>query len=68
MFILGSEVEEFEREIAEYCGSDYAIGVSNGTDALILILKAMGIGPRRRGNYLSKLIYCFGSRNCPFRG
>ena len=45
MFILGSEVEAFEREIAAYCGVKYAIGVASGTDALIISLMACGIKP-----------------------
>lgn len=44
-FILGKEVEVFERAIAKYCGTKYAIGVNSGTDALFLSLKAYGIGP-----------------------
>lgn len=44
-FILGKEVDALEREIAEYCHTKYAIGVASGTDALVLSLKAMGIGP-----------------------
>lgn len=44
-FILGPEVETFEKEIAAYCGIKYAVGVASGTDALILSLKALGIGP-----------------------
>ena len=43
-FILGKDVEAFEREFASYCGAKYAAGVSSGTDALRLILVAMGIG------------------------
>lgn len=43
-FILGPEVEMLEKEVAEYCGSKYAVGVASGTDALILSLKAIGIG------------------------
>lgn len=39
-YILGKEVEEFEREFAAYCGSKHSIGVANGLDALILILQA----------------------------
>ncbi|MGG3937827.1 DegT/DnrJ/EryC1/StrS family aminotransferase [Anoxybacillus kestanbolensis] len=43
-YILGEEVESFEKEFAAYCGTKYAIGVANGLDALALILKAYGIG------------------------
>lgn len=43
-FILGPEVESFEKEAAAYCGIKYAVGVASGTDALILSLKAFGIG------------------------
>jgi len=39
-FILGREVEDFEREFAEYCGVKYCVGVGNGLDALSLILRA----------------------------
>jgi dTDP-4-amino-4,6-dideoxygalactose transaminase len=45
-YIQGSECKEFDKEFAEYCGTKYAIGVANGLDALILILRAykeMGI-------------------------
>lgn len=45
-FILGREIEEFEKEIAKFSGVKYAIGVNSGTDALFLSLKALGIGPR----------------------
>lgn len=44
-FILGEEVAEFERRFAELCGVRYAVGLNSGTDALILALKAIGIGP-----------------------
>jgi dTDP-4-amino-4,6-dideoxygalactose transaminase len=44
-FILGPEVKALEKEIAEYCGTKYAVGVASGTDALILGLRACGIGP-----------------------
>ncbi len=44
-FILGTETEAFEREFAAYCGVAHAIGVGNGTDALMLALKALDVGP-----------------------
>ncbi len=44
-FVLGPEVEAFEREFAAASGASHAIGVGNGTDALALILRALGIGP-----------------------
>lgn len=44
-FILGPEMKAFEEEMAAYCGTKYAVAVANGTDALVLTLKAMGIGP-----------------------
>ncbi len=43
-FILGPEVEAFEREAAAFLGVRHAIGVANGTDALVLSLEALGIG------------------------
>ena len=43
-FILGTEVENFEKEFAVYCGVLHCIGVGNGLDALHLILRAMEIG------------------------
>jgi len=44
-FVLGPEVEAFEREIAAWIGIPHAIGVSNGSDALLLALQAVGLGP-----------------------
>jgi dTDP-3-amino-3,4,6-trideoxy-alpha-D-glucose transaminase len=44
-YILGPEVAAFEREFAAYCGAAHAIGVANGTDALTIALRAMGVGP-----------------------
>jgi dTDP-4-amino-4,6-dideoxygalactose transaminase len=43
-YILGRDVEDFEQRFAKLCGTQHAIGVANGTDALILALKALGIG------------------------
>lgn len=43
-FIFGPEVEEFESRFAQFCQTKYAVGVGNGTDAIILALKAVGVG------------------------
>lgn len=43
-FILGPQVKEFENLFASYCNTKHAIGVSSGTDALLLALKSLGIG------------------------
>ena len=43
--MLGPEVEAFERDLASYVGTDHAIGVGNGTDAITIALRAMGVGP-----------------------
>ncbi len=44
-FILGRELEGFEQQFASYCGVEHCVGVGSGTDALILALRACGIGP-----------------------
>jgi dTDP-4-amino-4,6-dideoxygalactose transaminase len=44
-FILGPNVAEFEREAAAYLGVGETVGVANGTDAIVLVLDALGIGP-----------------------
>jgi dTDP-4-amino-4,6-dideoxygalactose transaminase len=43
-YILGAELDSFERAFAAYCRCDHAVGVGSGTDALILALKALGVG------------------------
>ncbi len=44
-FVGGPEVEEFEREAAAYLGARHALGLNSGTDALVLGLEALGVGP-----------------------
>jgi dTDP-4-amino-4,6-dideoxygalactose transaminase len=43
--VLGQSVQDFERELAEYCGTKHAVGVSSGTDALLAAMMALDIGP-----------------------
>ncbi len=44
-FINGSVVSRFERNFADYCETNYAVGVSSGTDALLISLMSLGVGP-----------------------
>lgn len=44
-FILGDQLSAFEEEFARYCEVDHCVGVSNGLDAITMILEALGIGP-----------------------
>ncbi|HEY3970470.1 MAG TPA: DegT/DnrJ/EryC1/StrS family aminotransferase [Solirubrobacteraceae bacterium] len=43
-YILGPEVQAFEQEFAAYCGAGHAVGVANGTEAITIALRAMGVG------------------------
>jgi dTDP-4-amino-4,6-dideoxygalactose transaminase len=43
-FILGPEVAGFEEDLAAYCGAGHAVGVANGTDAITIALRALGVG------------------------
>ena len=45
IYVLGPKLERFERELADYCRMKEAVGVNSGTDALWLVLKALGVGP-----------------------
>ena len=45
IYILGPEVEAFEREFAQYLGVEHVIGVANGTDAITIALRALGVRP-----------------------
>ncbi|WP_445496234.1 DegT/DnrJ/EryC1/StrS family aminotransferase [Photorhabdus sp. SF281] len=44
-FVLGEEVSRFEEWMSQYCGGAYAVSLNSGTDALLLALQALGIGP-----------------------
>ena len=44
-FIQGGECRAFEEEFAAWCGAKYALGVASGLDAIVLALKALGVGP-----------------------
>src|SRR6187551_2077841 len=44
-FILGPEVRAFEAELAAFCGARHAVTCASGTDALVLALRAKGVGP-----------------------
>ena len=50
VYILGPEVQEFERHFARYCGARYAVGVGDGTSALTLALRGLGSGPETRSS------------------
>lgn len=44
-YVLGPKLTQFEGELAKYCNTKEAVGLNSGTDALILVLKALGVGP-----------------------
>jgi dTDP-4-amino-4,6-dideoxygalactose transaminase len=44
-FILGPEVRTFEAELAAFCGARHAVSCASGTDALVMVLMALGVGP-----------------------
>ena len=44
-YIMGPEIDELEKEIAKYCGTEDAVGVSSGTDALLISLMVLDVGP-----------------------
>jgi len=55
-FIKGPELEALEKEFAEYCGTDHAVGCASGTDALILALMALDVSP---GDYVITTPFTF---------
>lgn len=67
-YVLGEEVTQFEREFAQYCGVGHCIGVANGTDALELALRSVGVGSGARvalaanaGFYGSTAVHAIGA-------
>ena len=70
-YVLGPQVRDFEADFARYLGVGHAIGVANGTDALALALRALGVGPGQRvvtvanaGCYASTAIAQLGAEPC----
>ncbi len=66
-FTLGEPVDGFEQEFAAYCETEFAVGVSSGTEALALALRALGDRPRRRGDRAVELLHRH-RRGCQRRG
>src|ERR1043166_2903545 len=67
-YILGAQTSEFERSFAAFCGASHCIGTGNGTDALELGLRALGVGPgsevvtvANAGGYSATAIRCAGA-------
>ncbi|MEU6427944.1 DegT/DnrJ/EryC1/StrS family aminotransferase [Microbispora sp. NPDC046973] len=68
-YILGKECESFEREFADYCGTAHCVGVANGTDAIEIGLRALGVGAGSRvatvanaGFYTTTALMALGAR------
>ena len=56
-FILGSKVIDFEKKFAKYCGSKFAVGCANGTDALTISLKILDL-PKNSEVLMPAMTYC----------
>lgn len=56
-FILGSEVAEFEKNFAKFCGTKYAVGCGNGTDAIVIALKSLNL-PKNSEIIMPAMTYC----------
>ena len=68
-FILGEEVDIFEKKFAKYCDAKYAISCANGTDALMIALKSLNL-PKDSEVIIPAMTYCstaFAVLNCGFK-
>lgn len=58
-YIMGPEVDQLEQKLAEFTASRHCISCSSSTDALLMALMALDIGPWRRCFYLALYLYCY---------
>ena len=64
-FTLGPAVKQFEDSYADYCGTDFCAGVNNGTNALLLALRALDVGPGDEVVTCGQHFHCHGGGYYP---